>query len=518
MKLRKLLLFTMAVPAVALLLAETTYKLVIRTNSGEEITLQTKDIQKMEFVEKSDQPVKLATPVPTATRNADNSYTVSWNAVAGADSYSWTCGGSSSFTSKTSYTFTSLAVGEYVFRVRAIPADEKEYLESDQGEVKFTVKEVHDPGQNMQMVIDNFTHNYARVMFLPNKEGQVTGAVIPASAGTTDAELVAYIASLSSDKKKTFDGTKEFTFNGLEPSTRYLAAIVDSENVIATREFTTEAVPVPGTTGTVYPVGVSHDSGFVDVDKVGDTLWGSDSPLCWACVSAAMCQWWIDDYKASTGEDYALKHPIHEESPYYITPIMDLFSQAFVHQAGEPGVALSWFFVGEEHPERVWMNGIKCYNEDYEYVKGGWMNMSQSEFKKYYSVWDRLDLYKGLDQAGVKAKFADVMLGWLRSGPVYFNITKGNHALCAYGAEYKVEADGSKVITKLFIIENDLRPGNAQNAIQDVPVQYSDFTNGTCNYPWIKLSTISDGGTIGTGDIGRIAVLRSWRSVHGEKK
>ena len=70
----------MAVPAVALLLAETTYKLVIRTNSGEEITLQTKDIQKMEFVEKSDQPVKLATPVPTATRNADNSYTVSWNA------------------------------------------------------------------------------------------------------------------------------------------------------------------------------------------------------------------------------------------------------------------------------------------------------------------------------------------------------------------------------------------------------------------------------------------------------
>jgi hypothetical protein len=74
------------------------------------------------------------------------------------------------------------------------------------------------------------------------------------------------------------------------------------------------------------------------------------------------------------------------------------------------------------------------------------------------------------------------------------------------------------VITKLFIIENDLRPGNAQNAIQDVPVQYSDFTNGTCNYPWIKLSTISDGGTIGTGDIGRIAVLRSWRSVHGEKK
>ncbi len=84
----------MAVPAVALLLAETTYKLVIRTNSGEEITLQTKDIRKMEFVEKSDQPVKLATPVPTATRNADNSYTVSWNAVAGADGYSWTCGGS----------------------------------------------------------------------------------------------------------------------------------------------------------------------------------------------------------------------------------------------------------------------------------------------------------------------------------------------------------------------------------------------------------------------------------------
>ena len=54
---------------------------------------------------------------------------------------------------------------------------------------------------------------------------------------------------------------------------------------------------------------------------------------------------------------------------------MDLFSQAFVHQAGEPGVSLSWFFVGEEHPENVWMNGIKCYNEDYEYVKGGWMNV-----------------------------------------------------------------------------------------------------------------------------------------------
>ena len=82
----------------------------------------------------------------------------------------------------------------------------------------------------------------------------------------------------------------------------------------------------------------------------------------------------------------------------------------------------------------------------------------------------------------MKEIFADKMLGWLRHGPVYFCIS-GMHALCAWGAEYTVQPDGSKLITKLYVAENDIVSANLKNALQEAPVDYSDYGTGKPNTP-----------------------------------
>lgn len=533
---RKLLLLAMVLPALALLVAQN-YKLLIRTSEGKEISVKTSEIEKMEFVEDttdpdpgpdpdpgtdpdpkpelpdpipSDNPNQLAQPVPVVTISNDT-YTVEWAPVPNAKSYSWYCNMSSSWTDECSYTFTNLEPGEYEFRVRANATNS--LMESEFGRVKFTVTRVHEAGSITQAVIDNFTHNKIRVLYFPNNNNTMTAAAIPASEVSDDASILSYVNSLSADLKFSFSDRKTNTFTGLQPATKYIVAVIDGTEVVAKREVTTESTPSTGTTGTIFAPGVTKTSGFIDVDKVGNTKYGDDSPLCWACATSAMCQWWLNDYKATTGEDFKTKYPLQTESEYYSTPIMDMFMQAWTIQAGNPGPALQWFFAGFEYPESYFVNDLPAFQLSYRYVKGGFINMTVDEFARYHKEYNQLDLFRGMSQAQVKTEFGDRLIGWLRNGPVYFDIA-GVHALLIWGADYVVTANGSKEITKLHYVENDHIASNLKNSLQEAEVGYTNNA-ASLNYPYI-ITGAGTGSGSHNGKITNLVPLRSWSAVNGK--
>lgn len=503
--------------AIPLMMAAQNYRLLIHTKSGETIEYSTKDIEKIDFEEEMKPGSKLKTPTVKAERLSDTSYQMTWTTSAGATGYSWNLDGSmTSFTSGTSYTFNNLKEGEHTFSVKAVAGDDSPNFDSDYARITFVVAKKPEANTHTRFIIENYTHNWARITYMPGPESDYTVALIPASQVSTDEEVASAVNALPADKKQKLNYTQEIQFTDLTPSTTYKIAAVSDKNTVFFREFTTEAIPVPGEKHTVFPRGVTASSGFIDVDKVGDNSYGDDSPLCWACVSAAMCQWWINEYKATEGKDYPLAHPIPEKSLYYSTPIMDIISQAYAHQAGIPEKVLKWFFAGVAHPENYFVNDICAFNLDYEYVKGGFMGMTEDEADIYVNYATRTDLYRGMNQQQVKEKFADVMLGWLRNGPVYFNISAGNHALLAWGAEYTVQPDGKKVITKLWISENDNKMGNVRNGLNEATVDYSDNTD-SYNYPYIYMTTLNGGGgPAPLGDIGVYTAIRSWDAVNGK--
>ena len=502
----------LALAAVSMTVVAQDYTLKIHTKSGEVISVPTKDIDSMDFEDEADEGGQLPAPKVSFERVSDNSYTMKWTSVPNAASYMWKFdGATTSYTSDTSYTFKNLTEGTHTFSVKAIAEKNSKYTDSEYETISFRIAPAT---ANMHFILEGYSHNSASVTLIPGASEFYSVAIMPTSAATSDAAIIEIMGNMDKDQVHKVTKQEIRDFADLTPETSYTVAAIpsDNANTVYSFSFTTEAIHVVGSKGTVFPPGVSATAGFVDVDKVGDNnIYGSDKELCWACVAAGMIQWWISDYKAGTGEDYPTVYPIPAESKYYSTPVMDVISQAYTHQAGDAPNTIKWFFVGNEYPaESYQTNDQYTFQLNYEYVNGGFMGMTQSEFNQFREYCSGVDLFKGLSGEGVKHAFSSKMLGWLSHGPVYVCLA-GNHALCAWGADYTVEADGSKVITKLYIAENDVRSENMKNALQDAPVHYTDRAGS--NTPYINFPTIFDGGTEKSGAIGVFSALKSWGSI-----
>ena len=79
---------------------------------------------------------KLETPAPTAAETGDTWFTISWEAISGAQSYTLNLKGKNYTTAETSYKFENLNAGEYTVRVKATGEG---YKDSDFGTVNVTL-------------------------------------------------------------------------------------------------------------------------------------------------------------------------------------------------------------------------------------------------------------------------------------------------------------------------------------------------------------------------------------------
>ena len=236
----------------------------------------------------------------------------------------------------------------------------------------------------------------------------------------------------------------------------------------------------PGTTGFVFPPGVDLNSGFVDVDKVGKLdkygYQGTDEELCWGCSTAGMIQWWLNDYRRTTGSDYPLRIPLPAESKCYSTPVMDVLAQAFYHDAGNPSYVLQWFFTGMPNAVGSYnINGHPAFNASYTHVDGNFAGMTKEDYARYVSKQlNSYYLYSHLTEKEVKVKASADILGWLREGPLYIDINGGNHALTCWGAKYTIDINGNPIITQIYFAENDLLPGNLKGALNSSGITWCE--------------------------------------------
>lgn len=79
---------------------------------------------------------KLETPTPEATEVAETEFTIAWEAIANADSYTVNLKGKNYTTAETSYKFENMNAGEYTVRVKATGEG---YKDSDFGQVVVTL-------------------------------------------------------------------------------------------------------------------------------------------------------------------------------------------------------------------------------------------------------------------------------------------------------------------------------------------------------------------------------------------
>lgn len=87
------------------------------------------------------EPTQLATPSLSVEDQTNTSFTVTWKAVANADSYTYTLnGGAEETTTATSVEFTSLTAGDYTVKVKATSEDEN-YTDSEWASTKVTLEE-----------------------------------------------------------------------------------------------------------------------------------------------------------------------------------------------------------------------------------------------------------------------------------------------------------------------------------------------------------------------------------------
>lgn len=478
--------------------------------------------------------VKLATPEVTLNVTGIGCVEITWTEVAEAAGYGWALdGGNRTDMTGTELEMIDLVEGEHTFTVCALAAEgDEKYTDSDPATVNFTIDPVSPDHGKMRFIIDNYTHDMARIIFVPDQMAVFTTAVIPAASATSDDAVIAAVEALPADKKYT--GTYETVtwfpcyphqktyyteteYIGLVPETEYAIVAISGDNTVSSRKFRTEAQMTQSQNGSVFPRGVSLSGGFIDVDKLGrkapycSNPDCGDTPLCWACVASSMAQYWLNDYAVSTGHEFQLKHPL-PQTDYYATPIMDVLSQGMYHDACTPGLALRWFFQGFSNPSAHGSNDHEAFLEGYEYYHGGWGGFDEKteEFISIYSMHEvsGYSTFAGKTKEQAEEVFGDLMLGWLRNGPVYFNIKSGHHALCAWGADFIVNSNGKKIITKLYITEND--PIGQKNALEGATVDFAKKTGGSVFFPHITYASNIK------ADVGIYMPIRTWEALNGK--
>lgn len=452
------------------------YVLKIITKDGRTIEIETQNIEKMEISKQVPIVTALSMPDVKISTNASGEMVAQWDSVANANHYAYSInGGQETSTTATMLSFGGFAPGLYRLTVAAVPTGAN-FLRSADCVVEFEVTFKVNIKQTMiglKQASFTLTPSHRDIHYL--------AAVIPATV-STDNERIAQVRMLaSSDATLRHIGDATVSFDNLEQGANYQIVVFQEENpkiVYADRFTTNTEAYKPGTTGYIFPPGVDLNGGYVDVDKVGKLdkygYTGTDEELCWACSTAGMIQWWLDDYKRATGNSYPLCIALPQQSKCYSTPIMDVLAQAFYQDAGNPNYVLQWFFSGMPNAIGSYnINGHAAFNTSYAYVQGNFACMSRTEYAKYvskelYSYF----LYKDLSESEVKVRASADIISWLKDGPLYIAINGGNHALTCWGVKYTVDINSKPIITHIYFAENDLLAGNIKGGLNSSSITW----------------------------------------------
>jgi hypothetical protein len=251
--------------------------------------------------------------------------------------------------------------------------------------------------------------------------------------------------------------------------TSHLLTEVDSIRILPWEE---EPQPPQEPKTIVFVEGVSMDSGWYDVNKVGKGENG-DINMCWAAATANMIEWWQDRYISKGGvlPEGAIKGP----GETYELALMELFHQQWNNEKGGHVVeAVPWYFEGVNYGEHaspgsqayplpgneggfyksVWTDIYPHLYHEYSYMFDWYQNLYAGDFNNYY-IWGNGTSLKGKERLKV---FTDLVVEFIDRGIAALTISLAadlrtlHHSTTIWG--YEID-NTTGLLTRLWITDSD---------------------------------------------------------------
>ena len=243
--------------------------------------------------------------------------------------------------------------------------------------------------------------------------------------------------------------------------------------------------------------GVTVDSGWYDVNKMGDGTLNGDINMCWAAASANMIQWWQDRYVAAGNSlpKSAVSGPgtvyVAAAGREYELALMDMYHSEWNNDKGcHTAESVPWYFEGVNYGETasagsqaypltdggywkdIWPEVYPHLYHEYTYMFGWYVDLYTSEFTAYEHWGNGTSLY-GVER---HRKFSDFIVQFVDRGIASMAITLNpngglHHATTVWG--YEID-NASGLVTRLWITDSDDQISEPkQQLLNEYQVSYS---------------------------------------------
>ena len=247
----------------------------------------------------------------------------------------------------------------------------------------------------------------------------------------------------------------------------------------------------------VFVDGVTVDSGWYDVNKMGDGTLNGDINMCWAAASANMIQWWQDRYVAAGNSlpKSAVSGPgtvyVASAGREYELALMDMYHSEWNNDKGcHTAESIPWYFEGVNYGETasagsqaypltdggywkdIWPEVYPHLYHEYTYMFGWYVDLYTSEFTAYEHWGNGTSLY-GVER---HRKFSDFIVQFVDRGIASMAITLNpngglHHATTVWG--YEID-NVSGLVTRLWITDSDDQISEPkQQLLNEYQVSYS---------------------------------------------
>lgn len=222
----------------------------------------------------------------------------------------------------------------------------------------------------------------------------------------------------------------------------------------------------------VFAEGVSQESGWYDVNKVGRGENG-DINMCWAAAASNIIEWWQDRYKeaGNTLPEGAISGP----GTTYELALMELFYKQWDNAlGGHVPEAVPWYFEGVFYGESaaegsqatplsgytggfykdVWNEVYPHLYHEYTYMFDWYKNLYVGEFNNYY-LWGNGTNLQGKERLRV---FTDLVVQFIERGVASMTVSLSAdlktllHATTLWG--YEID-HSTGLLTRLWITDSD---------------------------------------------------------------
>ncbi len=242
----------------------------------------------------------------------------------------------------------------------------------------------------------------------------------------------------------------------------------------------------------VFVEGVTQESGWYDVNKVGMGTNG-DINMCWAAAASNIIQWWQDRYIAAgnTLPAQAVTGP----GATYELALMEVFHQQWNNEKGGQVVeAVPWYFEGKYYGvtasagsqafplqensggyfKDVWNDILPHLYHEYTYMFGMYTNLYAGDFNNY-ELWGN---GSGLQGKARLKYFTDLVVQFIDRGIASLTVSLSSdlrtlhHATTIWGYEIDHETG---LLTRLWITDSDdLEKSPKEQLLNEYQVSIAD--------------------------------------------